>query len=189
MKILFAFAGFCLLTSCIGSSRECTSPATDREIRDLLVINQIAEIFKQKDIVGLSPEEYMRQNPTSYKVEDAPVSWLSWLLWEPSALPKYQVQVSVAYRRGPSTLLYTIDGLGNSCGRLPDGSGEGRLLEGPHEPPACSFGDEPIKLGEPPRICEPDYTSRDPAVPVEYQKAWERWGAKVQEDAHRRYGA
>lgn len=143
-------------------------PDAEAEIRRSIVLNSLRRGFQSDNVVGISPEEYLRRNPGCCSVEGGAASPIEWLIWDRYSLPKYQARAAYAYRDGGSIVRYEHHGRADACGRIPDEYGMGETVAGPEPRPGCTppaaLPDAPADA---PGICAPSPPPRRAAVPIE----------------------
>ena len=127
-----------MLSACGFGNGRCSIPDTEAEVRRSLVLNLLRRMIDRENIVGITAEDYLAANPDCCSVEGRGLQVFEWLFWDRYSLPKYDVEVTVAWRRGATTSKYYSFGNGDSCGRIPDTFGEGDVLDGPAPPPSVS---------------------------------------------------
>jgi hypothetical protein len=167
MKLAIAILSIALAGCGLGTET-CDIPADEADIKRALTINLIAETLRSKRIIGTSASEYLEDNPSCCSVDDADFSFIDWLLWKQSSLPKYKARAEVAYRKGTTTFTYYNFGRGNSCGGLPDIFGEENIVEGPCPARVCPPTQQAPPNGRHVIVCETPERDAAPAraVPI-----------------------
>lgn len=119
------------LSACTASNGTCVIPQTEAEIHTSLKRTGLRDAVAHLHLPYDYSESYLRDNPHCCTVTANPVDDHGPLLtWDDYSRPQYYVRVAAAAKSDDEIRLYTLEGAGDACGRIPDPIGSWQTVAG-----------------------------------------------------------